>query len=156
MEMTKSLTLVWTDPATGACLWIGGATFSFEDLDATGATAVLSLYPSPPWLGDGLVHLAHRTFAFDDRHELPDPTAETSAVAWVLVRLERGTSVVVHCHGGLNRSPYIAARVMIAAGIEPERAVRQLLGRRGLACLQNQTFATALLGHPIPESWRRR
>ena len=46
--------------------------------------------------------------------------------------LESGKNVAVHCRQGIGRSSLIAAGALIAAGIEPESALRTVSTARGL------------------------
>ena len=148
------LSLAWTHPATGAGLWIGGDEFDAEMLAERGIDTVLSLADAPRLRPGSQPRM--RRLLFADGPLVPDADAEREAVAFVRAALAGGRNVLVHCSGGLNRSPYLAARILVAEGLPPAAAVRQLLARRHPLCLSNETFARAILGHPVPPAWREQ
>ena len=117
---------------------------------------VVSLHPGPAWLDEPGSDIRRYERFVEDGDDLPGSADETAVVAVAQLALAVGDSVLIHCHGGLNRSAYCAGRLMVDAGMAPEAAVRSLLRARGPETLVNRIFAAALLGRPIPEEWRRR
>ena len=48
------------------------------------------------------------------------------------VGLKAGKKIAIHCRQGIGRSGLIAAGLLVASGVDPETAFRQLSGARGL------------------------
>lgn len=46
--------------------------------------------------------------------------------------LEEGKRVALHCRGSIGRSGLIAAGILVLAGVEPSRAIRNVTNARGL------------------------
>ena len=149
------ISYVWTSPATGGSVYVGGNEFTPGDLMAAGIGVVVSLHPGPVWLDDPDLGIRHLTAYVEDGDTLPGSREESEVVSFAAQGLAAGERLLLHCHGGKNRSCYLAARLMMNTGVDPERAVRALLHARGPDTLVNEVFAAALLGHPIPDRWRR-
>ncbi len=65
---------------------------------------------------------------------VPDHQERFAELAIALVaKLTAGQDVGVHCRQGIGRSSLLVAAVLIAAGIEPEAALRKIAAVRGLA-----------------------
>jgi protein-tyrosine phosphatase len=47
--------------------------------------------------------------------------------------LEAGKKIAIHCRQGIGRSGLIAAGVLVASGVDPETAFRQVSAARGLS-----------------------
>ena len=60
-------------------------------------------------------------------------SAARSLIADIARALNEGENVAVHCRQGIGRSGMIAAGVLVASGISPERAVKVVSSARGLA-----------------------
>jgi hypothetical protein len=59
-------------------------------------------------------------------------------VETILAALRAGQRVVVHCAGGLGRTGTIAGCCLVAAGVEPGRALELLRATRGPDCPENE------------------
>ena len=61
---------------------------------------------------------------------------DTQADQWreecaaLLQALDRGEKIFIHCRGGLGRTGTLAARLLIARGLEPEAAIREVRAAR--------------------------
>jgi len=79
-----------------------------------------------------------------------DPVGEGTATIWVIrrvvVELLAGRGVVVHCWGGVGRSGFIAAGVLVAFGRTPDEAAR----------IVNRATSKAGLGSWPESGWQRR
>jgi protein-tyrosine phosphatase len=53
-----------------------------------------------------------------------------SLISDITARLASGETVVAHCRGGLGRTGLVAAAVLVAAGHEPERAIKAVRSAR--------------------------
>jgi protein-tyrosine phosphatase len=83
----------------------------------------------------------------------PDLEATSRLVAYVLERLAAGLTVIVHCHGGIGRSGTIAACALVAAGVEPGRAIEVVReARPGAATAPGQEEFV----HEFGRAWNRR
>jgi protein tyrosine phosphatase (PTP) superfamily phosphohydrolase (DUF442 family) len=81
-----------------------------------------------------------------------DLEATSRLVAHVLERLGAGGTVIVHCHGGIGRSGMIAACALVAAGIEPGRAIVVVReARPGAATAPGQEEFV----HEFGRAWKR-
>lgn len=67
--------------------------------------------------------LAWIPFPIPDLLAPRDRGATRDLVERLLGPLERGDGVVVHCWGGLGRAGTIAACVLVATGVAPDRAI---------------------------------
>lgn len=94
-------------------------------------------------------------------HWMPIPDGEAPSsfevtsrlVATVLDRLAAGRTVIVHCHGGIGRSGTIVACALVAAGVEPARAVEVVReARAGAATAPGQEQFV----HEFGRDWKRR
>jgi predicted protein tyrosine phosphatase len=135
---------IFFHPRSGATLWVGGRHFSLAELDAAGMRLVVSAHhPGTDltnWIAAGG---KHQLLLFRDEPRLPPAAEEARIVALVVEALEAGENCLVHCKGGINRGPYLAARVMIACGLSPQRAIGTLRQRRSRV-LSNRVFLAAL------------
>jgi hypothetical protein len=60
----------------------------------------------------GAIGIAYRRCGFPDGGPLPPAKELDSAVAWVREQRAAGVTVLVHCHAGRSRSPFVAALVL--------------------------------------------
>jgi hypothetical protein len=156
LSVGGTLSSVWTDPVSGGTLWVGGQSFTREQIETAAITTVISVDQPPRWLS-GASEIERHVALFDDEEALPDMRLERDALAAARAALDAGRNVLIHCVAGRNRSCYLAGRLMIASGMTPVDAVRALLSRRDHDVLRNRTFARALLdGAPMPVVSRRR
>ena len=72
----------------------------------------------------------------------PMPKSQTvrALAAFVARLLRQDLKVLVHCHGGNNRSGLVVARTLIELGMEPNEAVDTVKARRGSSALSNENF----------------
>jgi protein-tyrosine phosphatase len=62
----------------------------------------------------------------------PDTASFLERVRQLVGDLREGRSVVIHCRGGIGRSSMLAAGILIAEGVRPGAAWRQVSEARGL------------------------
>ena len=75
----------------------------------------------------------YTSFPIPDRG-VPSPVSEPeSLIATILRDLMAGKNVALHCRQGLGRSGLIAAAVLVASGLDPERAIETISLARGQA-----------------------
>jgi protein-tyrosine phosphatase len=89
---------------------------------------------------------------------VPDRTTFEALVGRLVADVENGRTVAVHCRQGIGRSGLVAAGVLIAAGLDPEAALRRVSEARDrpvpetaeqrdwLLADRGQTFAPARIG----------
>lgn len=58
--------------------------------------------------------------------------AARELIGELYVALKAGKKVGIHCRQGIGRSGLIAAGLLVASGVDPETAFRQVSGARGL------------------------
>jgi protein-tyrosine phosphatase len=73
------------------------------------------------------------SFPIPDRGVPASVPAARSFIADIARALDQGKNIAVHCRQGIGRSGMIAAGVLVASGINPERAVQVVSTARGLA-----------------------
>lgn len=140
---------VWTHPVSGGTLWVGNRYFSATALEDAAIRLVVSTAEPPAFLTAWAAQdRRHHVFLFADEARLPDAAHERVAVDALVDALEQGINVLVHCKGGLNRSPYLAARALVALGLAPVTAVERLRQRRSPRVLGNTTFLGGLGAAP--------
>lgn len=100
-------------------------------------------------LNPGMAYHLHRHqvqvchLMYDERR-LPDPKPIGWVVKIALGFLKSGPTLI-HCREGLNRSPFIAALVLIEQGMTPAAAVQLLKEKRHAAIFSNDTYEKQLL-----------
>jgi hypothetical protein len=67
--------------------------------------------------------------------EAPSLTQLLRGIAWVREQWARGRSVLVHCQGGLGRSPCFATALLVAEGLPLEEAFARVKAARRAAAL---------------------
>ncbi len=76
----------------------------------------------PPILGNVC------TYFFEDSSlEGVGPSEEI--IAEILARVGSHSNVLVHCHAGISRSPAVAIGILIASGVSPREAIRQIFSQ---------------------------
>ena len=76
--------------------------------------------------------IAFRAFPIPDR-DVPSSKESVATLAGeILVALEAGRSVAIHCRQGIGRSGLIAGAVLVAMGKRPDAAVKAVGDARGL------------------------
>jgi protein-tyrosine phosphatase len=73
-----------------------------------------------------------RSFPIPDRGVPASKEAVAELVHEVVVALEKGRAVAVHCRQGIGRSGLIAAAVLVAGGVDLATALRVISEARGL------------------------
>jgi len=87
--------------------------------------------PSPQLLG--VLPDDHAIFYFDDvahpkkSRKTISPTRQQ--IREILQFAQKDKNILIHCHGGLCRSPAIAIGILILKGYEPRQAVRKILNQ---------------------------
>lgn len=126
---------------------------ALTELQAAGATAVITLMPSAELSANGVEDMAAlcsaRGLAWyplpvaDEQVPQSDFDAAWAAhAAAILKRLDAGETLAIHCKGGSGRTGLIAARVLIARGIAREDAVRAV-----------QALRPKAIQHPSHQDW---
>jgi len=90
---------------------------------------------------------AHQTLTFAqmvDEERLPDLALLESLAELVNWSRARGPTLV-HCRGGLNRSPLVVGLALIRSGMNPPDAVKLLREQRHCFVLCNPRYETFLL-----------
>ncbi len=143
----------------------GGETVQ-EDLTclerACGAAVVVNLLERDEMTRIGLPDLLDRArrsgfeclwFPIPDGAAPSDVEATALLVAQVLERLAAGRTVIVHCHGGVGRSGTITACALVAASLEPARALEVVRAARAAAATApgQEDFV-----HEFARAWARR
>lgn len=82
-------------------------------------------------------HVRQHIWWFADTTDAEDPLAPTAAHVEAIAEAARSLTpedrLIVHCHGGMNRSPAAALTVMTATGTSPGEAVDLLARIRPIA-----------------------
>jgi hypothetical protein len=82
-----------------------------------------------------------RSFPIRDR-DVPDSrAAATELVTYLAEQIRLGSDIGFHCRQGVGRSAMLAAAVLVALDVEPERAIARVATARGL---------------PVPETVEQR
>lgn len=133
-------------------LWHGGCPVDYDEVRATGLTAVVDLSDAdthpPVGATDGLLYLK---VPLVDAGELPDAGLLLRLAALVAGLLEDGHRVLVHCTFGRNRSGLLVSLVVReVVGLSGADAVAYVQARRR-GTVNNETFAAWLRGLPAPD-----
>jgi hypothetical protein len=83
---------------------------------------------------------------FPDSIEEPVPAEKVEALAQRAEAMQANGPVLICCTAGINRSPLVAARVLMRQGMTSEEAISFLRDRRGEIVLCNPTFEAWLRG----------
>lgn len=67
--------------------------------------------------------------------EAPHPTQLERGIAWVRAQWAQGRRVLVHCQGGLGRSPCFATALLMAEGLSLAEAFEKVKAARTAAAL---------------------
>lgn len=131
-------------------LWVGGHPHSSAPADAK---AVVNLsgdraYDIPYDIHPGQVYIEH---GIEDSNRLPDMRLFDALARSIGFILERNGPVLIHCQAGINRSAFLAARVMsLTMGVSPDMAVKFLREKRSPLLLENSLFYAYVMGLPLP------
>jgi hypothetical protein len=156
--MRNRPSLLYTDPTSGGRLYVSGRHFDALVLDELGVNTVLSAVEPPTWLATMPDMTALRCEFADRENVRPDTALARTTTRAVAAAIRAGQGVLVHCQGGVNRSPYLASLVLIELGLTPEEAVKLLLSRHDRWIFTNDSLARAVLGRSIrfgERGWRR-
>jgi hypothetical protein len=75
-----------------------------------------------------------------------EDVAEVQRLAWdVVKRLAKGEKVLIRCAGGLNRSGFLVATVLMYQGWSPEDAIALIRRKRSEYALYNNHFVAIIL-----------
>jgi|SRR5882672_1244176 len=100
-------------------------------------------------LNPGMAYCIHRHqvqvchLMYDERI-LPAEKPLGVILGMVMQFLARGM-VLIHCRDGLNRSPYVAALILIGKGLAPASAIELLRAKRHPAIFSNDMYEKHLL-----------
>lgn len=86
--------------------------------------------------GEGVEHLSHY---FWDLPKTPDQDKVYRAAVALLEAAQAGP-VLVHCAGGLNRSPLVLGQALIISGRTPGEAIDLMRAQRSTRVLNNEHF----------------
>lgn len=126
-------------------LWIGGdlevrqptlAAIQLNELDALGITDIVDVrleWDDEEWVTAAKPHIRYHWLGVDDAgQKMPDEWFDT-VTEHVLVLLNAGDKVLVHCHMGINRGPSMGFAVMLALGWDPIAALDRIRRQRAIA-----------------------
>lgn len=124
-------------------LWImpcPSAGAAFDQLAALGITHVLSLLPDEEaamlGMGQELDLCAAQGIGFVQYpivdFGLPDVDDFRKLIARIVVLLQAGESLAVHCRAGIGRSGMVAACTLVALGLGPNQARLAVSAARGI------------------------
>jgi hypothetical protein len=83
--------------------------------------------------------------------EAPDPAQLRRGISWVREQWAQGRRVLVHCQGGLGRSPCFATALLVAEGLPLEEAFERVKSaRRPAALTASQWEALRRLALEVP------
>jgi ADP-ribosyl-[dinitrogen reductase] hydrolase len=127
-------------------------------LEAWGASAVVSLVEAHEFPHLGVPEFEHRMREQNMAwYHLPitdmEPPGPAFEMAWrayganILGRLQRAERIIIHCAGGLGRSGTIAAKLLIAFGVEPAEAIVSVRAAR-LGAIETRAQEEYVLGGP--------
>ena len=133
-------------------LWVGGT----DDLDVVnvpkklpnfGETkmfdTVISLYAHSQPVG---WHVKELRYGFGDGPLSLEDDKELNNIAdWAFQEFRSGKKLGVRCQLGINRSAYVAAKVLCRLGYEPKEAIALIRDKRSPYALNNKHFEAALL-----------
>ncbi|MDQ4144102.1 MAG: dual specificity protein phosphatase family protein [Actinomycetota bacterium] len=129
----------------GPCLFMSGSLARSMDYLKRGVTAVINLKEIPDSFLPKKLHWGLYLHWPIEDGPMPDaPTVRTLA-KFIVGLIQDGRKVLVHCHGGNNRSGLVVARTLIEQGIPPEEAIERVRRGRGPTALSNQQFVEWLL-----------
>lgn len=101
------------------------------------ATVVFTTVHKDRLVPDLRQDITHRVWWFADTTDATDPLAPTRTQLNEIIdaasSLQEHDRLIVHCHGGMNRSPATALAVMVATGTPPAEAVALLVDIRPIA-----------------------
>lgn len=95
-------------------------------------------------LNPGMTYALHKhqvqvcLLMYDER-KLPDPEPLALVIKLAALFMKRGPTLI-HCRDGLNRSPFIAALVLMGQGLAAAAAIKLLREKRHAAVFSNDTF----------------
>jgi protein-tyrosine phosphatase len=127
----------------GANPWARDLGDDLEAIRSWGATRIVTLIEATEFTRLGVPDLPERVASARlGWHHVPIPDmhapTEATLAAWsthgpaVHSALARGERVVVHCAAGLGRTGLFAAKLLVARGVAPDEAIRQVrAARRG-------------------------
>lgn len=122
-------------------LWVGGGRQPREGFSGRVLTLDDAVAHTNPYAGDV-------TVAFEDA-EVPEGTVLAACVDMIDEALASGEAILIRCHSGLNRAPFVAAYWLItrmgAAPWEAVECLRVARDRRGDYALSNAAFVRFLL-----------
>ena len=133
-------------------LWVGGT----DDLDVVnvpkklpnfGETkmfdTVISLYAHSQPVG---WHVKELRYGFSDGPLSPEDDKELDNIAdWAYQEFRSGKKLGVRCQLGINRSAYVAAKILCRLGYESKEAIALIRKKRSPYALNNKHFEEALL-----------
>ena len=133
-------------------LWVGGT----EDLDVVNVPkklssfgeakmfdTVVSLYAYSQPVGWNVKELR---YGFGDGPLNPDVDKELDKIAdWAYQEFISGKKLGIRCQMGINRSAYVAGKLLLKLGYQPTEAISLIRDKRSPYALNNKHFEAALL-----------
>ena len=133
-------------------LWVGGT----DDLDVVNVPkklpnfgeakmfdTVISLYAYSQPVGWNCKEIR---YGFGDGPLSPEDDKELDKIAdWAYQEFLSGKKLGVRCMLGINRSAYVAAKILCRLGYEPKEAIALIREKRSPYALNNKHFEAALL-----------
>lgn len=128
-----------------ARLWVGGdletrsptlALVQLNELDDAGITAIVDArleWNDQEWVAEAKPDIDYLWLGVDDAGQrMPDLWFDTGTER-VIAALNRGGTVLVHCHMGINRGPSLGFAAMLALGWDPIEALDRIRQCRPIA-----------------------
>ena len=142
-------------------LWVGGT----DDLDVVnvpkklpnfGETkmfdTVISLYAHSQPVG---WHVKELRYGFSDGPLSPEDNKELDNIAdWAYQEFRSGKKLGLRCQLGINRSCFLAGKVLLRLGLQPQEAIDLIRDKRSRFALNNKSFVSHLMvNNPKPSEF---
>ncbi len=126
-------------------LFMSGSLAKSMDYLERGVSAVINLKEIPDSYLPKKLHWGLYVHWPIEDGPMPDAPMVRRLAKFIVGLVEDGRKVLVHCHGGNNRSGLVVARTLIEQGMSAEEAIERVRQGRGPTALSNQQFVEWLL-----------
>ena len=105
--------------------------------------AVVSLYANSQPVGWQVKELR---YGFPDGPLSPDDDKELERIAdWACSEYLAGGKIGIRCQLGINRSAFLAGKVLLRLGLQPQEAIDLIRDKRSRFALNNKSFVSHLM-----------